>query len=168
MGLGKTIQALALMVSRKSDDRLQKTTLIVCPVGLLRQWEREISQKLKPSHQLRTYILHGEKRSVTWDKLRSFDVVLTTFGTLGTEYKRREDIDLKRRGNPNWRPTSKQDHLPLLGEDSKWYRVIIDEAQCIKNKNTNAAQGAVLLQAVYRFCMTGVGHIPSKHHPVHN
>ena len=44
-------------------------------------------------------LLAGEKRSVTWDKLRIFDIVLTTFGTLGTEYKRREDIDLEKRGN---------------------------------------------------------------------
>ena len=34
----------------------------------------------------------------------------------------------------NWRPTSKQDHLPLLDEDSKWYRVTIYEAQCIKKQ----------------------------------
>ena len=162
MGLGKTIQALALMVSRRSADRLRKTTLIVCPVGLLRQWEREIKQKLKPTHQLSTYVLHGDRRSVTWDKMRVFDVVLTTFGTLGTEYKRREEIEIKKRGNPNWRPTSKQDHLPLLGDESKWYRVIVDEAQCIKNKNTKAAMGASLLQAVYRFCMTGVRVISVK------
>lgn len=155
MGLGKTIQALALMVSRKSNDRLRKTTLIVCPVGLLRQWEREISKKLKPSHQLKTYILHGEKRNVKWETLRTFDVVLTTFGTLGTEYKRRDGIEMAKRANPNWRPTGKADHLPLLGDDSKWFRVIIDEAQCIKNKNTKAALGASLLQAVHRFCMTG-------------
>jgi SNF2 family DNA or RNA helicase len=155
MGLGKTIQALALMVSRKSNDRLRKTTLIVCPVGLLRQWEREIRIKLKPTHQLKTYILHGEKRNVKWETLRTFDVVLTTFGTLGTEYKRREVIEMAKRQNPNWRPTGKADHLPLLGDDSKWFRVIIDEAQCIKNKSTKAALGASHLQAIHRFCMTG-------------
>ena len=156
MGLGKTIQALALIVSRKNDDRLRKTTLIVCPIGLLRQWEREIYKKLKPSHQLKTYVFHGEKRHIKWETLRNYDVVLTTFGTLGTEFKRREGIEMAKRANPNWRPTGKADYLPLLGDESKWYRVIIDEAQCIKNKNTKAAMGASLLQAVYRFCMTGV------------
>ena len=34
-------------------------------------------------------------------------------------------------------------------------RVIIDEAQCIKNKATRAAQGASHLQALTRFCMSG-------------
>ena len=33
--------------------------------------------------------------------------------------------------------------------------VIIDEAQCIKNKSTKAAQGACHLQALTRFCMSG-------------
>ena len=155
MGLGKTIQALALMVGQRSSDRACKTTLIVCPVALLKQWDREMKTKLKPTHQLRVYTLHADKREVNWAKLRTFDVVLTTFGTLGSEMKRREEIALKKRANPNWIPTSKNDYLPLLGDECKWFRVIIDEAQCIKNRTTKAALGAALLQAKTRFCMTG-------------
>ena len=82
MGLGKTIQALALIVARNSNDRACKTTLIVCPVALLRQWAAEIKSKLKPNHQLKVYTLHSEKRCVDWTKLRNFDVVLTTYGRL--------------------------------------------------------------------------------------
>jgi len=155
MGLGKTIQALALIVGQKSSDRACKTTLIVCPVALLKQWDREIRTKLKPGHQLKVYTLHSEKRHVSWATLRTYDVVLTTFGTLGTETKRREGIAMKQKANPNWRPTGRNDYLPLLGDQCTWYRVIIDEAQCIKNKNTKAAVGASLLQAKTRFCMTG-------------
>ena len=33
--------------------------------------------------------------------------------------------------------------------------MIIDEAQCVKNKGTKAAQGAFALQALTRFCMSG-------------
>lgn len=82
MGLGKTIQALALMVARRSTDRNCKTTLIVAPVALLKQWEREIQQKLKPDprHILKTFILHGAQRHTTFEQLRKFDVVLTTYG----------------------------------------------------------------------------------------
>ena len=82
MGLGKTIQALALMVASKSSDRLCKTTLIVCPVALLKQWDREIKTKLKPGHQLKVYTLHSDRRHVEWATLRTYDVVLTTFGKL--------------------------------------------------------------------------------------
>lgn len=157
MGLGKTIQALALMVSRRSSDPRRKTTLIVAPVALMKQWEREIQQKLKPGREnrLTCYILHGTNRQAPWEHLRTFDVVLTTFGTLANEIKRKEGIDMQKRMNPNWRPISKTDQLPLLGDECKWYRVIIDEAQCIKNQRTKAAQGAAELQSLTRFCMTG-------------
>ena len=157
MGLGKTIQALALMVSRRSSDPRRKTTLIVAPVALMKQWEREIQQKLKPGREnrLTCYILHGTNRQAPWEHLRTFDVVLTTFGTLANEIKRKENIDMQKRVNPNWRPISKIDQLPLLGDECKWYRVIIDEAQCIKNPRTKAAQGAAELQSLTRFCMTG-------------
>lgn len=66
-----------------------------------------------------------------------------------------EQIAMNKRVNPNWTPSGKNDYLPLLGDECQWYRVIIDEAQCIKNKNTKAAVGASLLQAKTRFCMTG-------------
>jgi SNF2 family DNA or RNA helicase len=157
MGLGKTIQALALMVSRRSSDPRRKTTLIVAPVALMKQWEREIQRKLKPGREnrLTSYILHGSNRQAPWEHLRTFDVVLTTFGTLANEFKRKEGIDMQKRVNPNWRPISKADHLSLLGDECKWYRVIIDEAQCIKNRKTKAALGAAQLQSVTRFCMTG-------------
>jgi hypothetical protein len=59
MGLGKTIQTLALLVARPSQDQKKKTTLIVTPVALLKQWEREISKKLKADHQLSVCIYHG-------------------------------------------------------------------------------------------------------------
>ena len=157
MGLGKTIQAIALMVSRRSPDLNCKTTLIVAPVALMKQWEREIKTKLKNSngHRLTTYILHGSGRQATWEDLKKYDVVLTTFGTLSTEVKRKAIIEHSKRTNPNWRPTSKADRLPLLGDECKWYRVIIDEAQCIKNRNTKAALGASSLKSLTRFAMSG-------------
>ena len=82
MGLGKTIQALALMVARRSRNRECKTTLIVAPVALLKQWEREIQTKLKPGprYTLSTFILHGDKRHTSFKRLQTFDVVLTTYG----------------------------------------------------------------------------------------
>lgn len=76
MGLGKTIQALALLVSRPSDDPQCKTTLIVAPVALLKQWEREIQKKLKPEpeYRLSTYIHHGgAKKSKKFEDLAKFN-----------------------------------------------------------------------------------------------
>jgi SNF2 family DNA or RNA helicase len=158
MGLGKTIQAIALMVKRRSDNPLRKTTLIVAPVSLLRQWESEIALKVKPDkeHRLSTHIFHSARgKNTTWEILKQHDVVLTTYGTLAAEYNRKQVIDIQKRQNPSWRPTTAADHLPLLGEQSKWFRVILDEAQSVKNKATKSAKAVFELQALTRFCMSG-------------
>ena len=118
MGLGKTIQALALLVSRPSSDPSRKTTLIVAPVALMKQWQREIETKLKPSHRLSTYLLHGFKRNASWATLQEYDVVLTTFGTLASEYKKKDEWVMSYEDGSS-RPRC---NLPLLGDESRWYR----------------------------------------------
>ncbi|KAJ9668358.1 hypothetical protein H2201_001406 [Coniosporium apollinis] len=154
MGLGKTIQALALILSRPSEDPRRKTTLIIAPVALMRQWQREIATKVKDRYALKVRIHHGQSRAKDFRKLRDCDVVLTTFGTVATEFKRKEEWDKIKANNPNALPGPKHS-LALLGDESLWYRIIIDEAQCIKNRNTQASKAACLLHSQYRFCMTG-------------
>jgi SNF2 family DNA or RNA helicase len=145
MGLGKTIQAIALMVSRRSSDPARKTNLLVAPVALLRQWEAEIKTKLKPDreHRLSTYLYHGTGRITTWENLRKYDVVITTYGTLAAEFKRKQRIDGLKKLNPNWISFSAKDKLPVLGDECKFHRIILDEAQNIKNKATKSAQATV-------------------------
>ncbi|PGH12865.1 hypothetical protein AJ80_06574 [Polytolypa hystricis UAMH7299] len=158
MGLGKTIQALALMVTRPSSDPERKTTLIIAPVALIQQWKREIEKKLKPGrHQLSVFVLHGEKRGATFNTLKKHDVVLTTFGTLASEHKRWEKADEMRRKNPQTYRNLSADafQLPILGDNSKWYRVILDEAQCIKNKSTRSARACFVIKSTHRWCMSG-------------
>ncbi|EGD93398.1 SWI/SNF family DNA-dependent ATPase Ris1 [Trichophyton tonsurans CBS 112818] len=160
MGLGKTIQALALMVSRPSTDPARKTNLIIAPVALIQQWKREINRMLKPGsqNQLSVFILHGERRAIKFQDLRRYDVVLTTFGTLASELKRKEQWMKLKKENPTAYQNlsiTPLDDMPLLGEISKWYRVIIDEAQCIKNRGTKSAQACYELQSIYRWCMSG-------------
>ena len=121
MGLGKTIQAIALMVARASEDPRRKTNLIVAPVALLRQWELEIKDKIKPRHALKVYKHHGASKKATFKQLREYDVVLTTFGTLAAESKRREKWLETLKENPTAIPTAKE-QLALLGDDCLWYR----------------------------------------------
>ncbi|OBT91558.2 hypothetical protein VE01_10390 [Pseudogymnoascus verrucosus] len=154
MGLGKTISTLALLLSRPSHNKARKTTLIVGPVALIRQWEREILSKIVSSHRLSTFVYHSGKKA-TWSTLRTHDVVLTTYGTLAAEYKRYLDIEKRKEAHPGMDDTPYQSTLPFLGRNSRWYRVVLDEAQCIKNRNTKSAQAASLLDAETRFCLTG-------------
>ncbi len=122
MGLGKTIEMLALIVARRSSDTQCKTTLVVAPVALMYQWEAEVQTHLRADSPLSTYILHGTKRVASWKDLCRYDVVLTTYGMLASEYKNLQE----------WRTTKAQQavpdeeapNLPLLGPDSKWYRYV--------------------------------------------
>jgi len=158
MGLGKTIQALALMVSRQSSNPERKSNLVIAPVALMQQWKREIERLLRPGrHQLSVFVLHGDKRSTSFRDLREYDVVLTTFGTLASEYKRKEHYEQlhKQSGSNEPLPPAVVNQLPCLGPKSKWHRVIIDEAQCIKNRNTKAALAACQLDSTHRWCMSG-------------
>ncbi|TVY81741.1 putative ATP-dependent helicase [Lachnellula suecica] len=157
MGLGKTISALALILSRQSNDPLRKTTLIVGPVALLRQWEREIRQKVNRTHRLSVCIAHGQAKKLPWDDLRNYDVVLTSYGTLGAEAKRLEVYLEKERkaGNHDVDQTPMKKLFPILGPKSLFYRVILDEAQSIKNKNSRAARAACSVKSTYRLCLTG-------------
>ncbi|KAF2017580.1 hypothetical protein BU24DRAFT_344977 [Aaosphaeria arxii CBS 175.79] len=144
MGLGKTVQAISLIVSRPSDDPACKTTLIVAPVALMRQWQKEIERHVHAHSRLSVYIYHGAGKKAKFDKLRQFDVVLTTYGTLTWEYKRKES-----------RADIARNSCHIIGPTSKWHRVILDEAQCIKNKSTIVSKASNELRATYRLCMTG-------------
>jgi SNF2 family DNA or RNA helicase len=156
MGLGKTVQALSLIVSRKSENPGRNTTLIVAPVALMGQWAREIKKLLKGGrHSLTVEILHSNSRNLQWSYLRGKDVVLTTYGTLASEMKRKHNLEEKLKRNPNANTAGRGDNIPLLGDKSKWYRVILDEAQWIKNKSTKTSLAASSLQAEYRWCLTG-------------
>lgn len=152
MGLGKTISTLSLMVSRKSSDRI-KTNLIVGPVALIKQWETEIKKKTKSGHQLSVFLLHG--KTATYEELRRYDVVLTTYGKLSFEEKRYQKWVEQHKGADPAVDAALAKSCPLLHPRSKFYRVILDEAQCIKNVNTLQAKGASRLNATHRWCLTG-------------
>ncbi|KAF2206054.1 hypothetical protein GQ43DRAFT_361011 [Delitschia confertaspora ATCC 74209] len=149
MGLGKTIQALALMLARPSEDPARKTTLIVAPLALMKQWAKEIEAHVKPEHRLNVYIYHGPGKNKEFTQLRTYDVVLTTYGTLASQWKKKQGA----LENDTW--LSVQKKMPLVANGSHWYRVILDEAQCIKNRDANCSKAAHELHAQYRLCMTG-------------
>lgn len=110
MGLGKTIQVLSLLDyhvamynSTQSQDKENQTkknkstTLVVCPLPLLQQWNAEISRKFAKG-SLSVLVYHGKNRYhaayvllniVRATKLKELntDVVLTTYETLASEFK---------------------------------------------------------------------------------
>ncbi|KAL2866470.1 putative SNF2 family helicase/ATPase [Aspergillus lucknowensis] len=168
MGLGKTVQAIALMLtnqkpkdgsrrrpqlfkyeedsvesdeekeSRKLPSGLSKSTLVVAPLALIKQWESEISSKVEAPQKLKVLVYHGNARTKLTERLDNYDVVITTYGTLTSEHNGASKNDKK------------------AGVFSVyWYRIILDEAHTIKNRNAKATQAAYALDAEYRWCLSG-------------
>ncbi|KEF53190.1 uncharacterized protein A1O9_10638 [Exophiala aquamarina CBS 119918] len=154
MGLGKTVQSIALILDRPPDPSSHRPTLIVAPVALMQQWDREINKMVKPRHRLQTYIYHGSSKKVPWAALKVYDVVLTTYGSLAAEMKRQLAWEEKLRLVPDARPSAAE-HCPILGDRSHFHRVILDEAQNIKNRMAKAAVAACRIRADHRWALSG-------------
>ncbi len=152
MGLGKTIQSIALILTNpkpsaaeaeKSDSRkklpanLDKGTLVVAPLALIKQWEGEIRDRVEDTHTLRVCVHHGPQRAKSFKDLKKYDVVITTYHTLVSEHG------------------SSSDNLKVGCFGINWYRVILDEAHSIKNRNAKATKAACALNSEYRWCLTG-------------
>ncbi|RSH87961.1 uncharacterized protein EHS24_000484 [Apiotrichum porosum] len=178
MGLGKTVQTLARIVEGRHTPAEKKVykggTLIIAPLAVMEQWATEVRTKTKTG-LLKVTTHHGPKRTTSED-LEKFDVVITTFQVLSSEFGSLEksiqananavsdsddsdsDSDSpprkgKGKGKGKKKATKAVRRAALF--DVKWLRVVIDEAQNIKNHKTAAAKSAVELRAKYRWCLTG-------------
>ena len=132
MGLGKTAQVLALLAAEQSNvppaERLGPT-LVVCPMSLVGNWQREAAH-FTPA--LAVHVHHGDERLRGEDlaaALREVDLVITTYALLVRD---REAISA----------------VP-------WRRVVLDEAQEIKNSATEQSRAARAIRAPSRFALTG-------------
>ncbi|KAK3109745.1 hypothetical protein LTR53_016661, partial [Teratosphaeriaceae sp. CCFEE 6253] len=156
MGLGKTIQALALLLTNPHpgpDAKLEypkqklpgkgvsNATLVVAPLALIKQWEAEIKTKVAKSHALRVLVHHGASRTKSPKELAKYDVVITTYQTLTSEHA----------GSSMLAP----DGLRVGCMGVRWYRVILDEAHSIKNRNAKSTQACYALESWYRWCLSG-------------
>jgi SNF2 family DNA or RNA helicase len=126
MGLGKTLQTIALLASEKEAGRATLPSLLVMPTSLVGNWQREIA-KFAPS--LRVTALHGPKRRSLLSAAATSDVVLTTYPLLLRD-------------------------LSLL-QNQRFYYLVLDEAQVIKNRRSLVTRAALSLEAEHRLCLTG-------------
>ncbi|MGE3326298.1 MAG: DEAD/DEAH box helicase [Acidimicrobiia bacterium] len=126
MGLGKTAQLIASLLAERDDA----PTLVVCPVSVLGNWAREL-ERFAP--ELRVLTHYGAKRldgdETFGSRATQVDVVLTTYSLVARD-------------------------LDALGE-VHWGRVVIDEAQQIKNPSTSTAKAIRKLRSTRRVALTG-------------
>src|SRR5262249_53097100 len=100
--------------------------VVVCPTSLVTNWENE-TRKFTP--ELKTLVLQGTDRATLFQSIPSVDIVITSYALL------RRDIDRLR--------------------DFSFSTAVLDEAQHIKNPETQNAQAAYALRATHRFVLTG-------------
>lgn len=141
MGLGKTLQSISLILTNpKPEDKhpgVVRTTLVVAPLALIRQWEAELKDKIIDSHRLKVLVHHGPQRTKNYEDLRRYDVVITTYQILVSEHNH----------------TNANVNTGCFG--LHWYRVILDEAHTIKNRQAKATKACYELRSVYRWCLSG-------------
>ncbi|KAI0337147.1 hypothetical protein BDW22DRAFT_1410049 [Trametopsis cervina] len=147
MGLGKTVQMIATMVMNLPKDEDQsRTTLIVVPGALLLQWKEELEQKTNAVFSV--HIHHGKDKLPTPDQLQTKDVIITTYQTLVNEFNAPPSID------PDDIYEWAIEHGGPVAR-MRWFRVILDEAQFIRNRVTRASKAVAMLRTKYRWCLTG-------------
>ncbi|KAM0748722.1 hypothetical protein T439DRAFT_71167 [Meredithblackwellia eburnea MCA 4105] len=157
MGLGKTVQAIACMANNESQDPDEKTTLIVAPLALLRQWKEEIETKLEANHW-RVLIHHGPTRARHAKELMKYDVVLTTYHTLASEWPD-EETAFKKKKKRDQEDSDDEFEIKIQAAGplfkANFFRVILDEAQNIRNRQTKISRAVMHVDSLYRWCLTG-------------
>ncbi|KAM3159776.1 ULS1-like protein [Lachancea thermotolerans] len=169
MGLGKTVQAIALMLANKSNTDKCKTNLVVAPVAVLRVWQAEVRTKVKKTCGLKVLIYGGSNgaKVENYRSLLRHDVVLVSYQTLASELKKHWPAKLEQDaegGNiadipdikaMNSLKERKEYWSPFFCDESVFYRIILDEAQNIKNKKTQSAKACCALNSTYRWALSG-------------
>eukprot|EP00397_Hematodinium_sp_SG-2012_P000497 GEMP01000497.1.p1 GENE.GEMP01000497.1~~GEMP01000497.1.p1 ORF type:complete len:1071 (+),score=261.07 GEMP01000497.1:3-3215(+) len=89
MGMGKTLQMIALMAANRNKGGFKGgQTLVVAPVAAVPQWVDEI-EKFTKKGTFKVIVYHGNQRKAI--NFSNYDVVITTYQTLECEYRKEMD-----------------------------------------------------------------------------
>ncbi|KAK7412300.1 hypothetical protein VNO78_03753 [Psophocarpus tetragonolobus] len=167
---------MGLLVHAKG--RPSAGTLIVCPTSVLRQWADELHNKVTCKANLSVLVYHGSNRTKDPYDLAKYDVVLTTYSIVSMEVPKQPlvDKDDEEKGtyDDDHAVSSKKRKCPPSSKSGKkgldsamleavarplakvaWFRVVLDEAQSIKNHRTQVARACWGLRAKRRWCLSG-------------
>ncbi|KAI3716916.1 hypothetical protein L1987_68144 [Smallanthus sonchifolius] len=144
----------------QTKSSLSAGTLVVCPTSVLRQWNEELQNKVISEANLSVLMYYGVNRTKDPFELAKYDVVITTYAIVSIEVPKQpldeDDDDTQIKISP----TKKRKYPPTESTDCplaklRWFRVILDEAQSIKNYKTQAARACWGLRAKRRWCLSG-------------
>lgn len=143
MGMGKTIQTIALFMSDKKEERIAPN-LVLAPAVALLQWKNEI--EAHSGGKLSSLVFHGKGTKTSLEEILKYDVVLTTYSLLESVF-RKQEYGFKRKNG-------------VVKEKSivhgiEWHRIVLDEAHSVKQRHSNTSRAVSLLQANKRLCLSG-------------
>ncbi|KAL2123795.1 hypothetical protein VTJ04DRAFT_160 [Mycothermus thermophilus] len=178
MGLGKTIQMLSLIHTHRSDIALEArqsrrpiptvndltrqpwvrgrdgtvdgpfTTLVVAPMSLLAQWQSE-AENASREGTLKTMVYYGTEKNVDLPTLcceanaaGAPDVIITSYGVVLSEFTQIASGNGNRTGTRGIFSVN-------------FFRVILDEAHQIKNRQSKTARACYEIAARHRWVLTG-------------
>lgn len=128
MGLGKTLQTIGWIMATR-DARGKAPVLIVVPLTLIANWKHEL-QNFAP--KLSLLVHHGDNRGKALTlkrKAGEVDVVITSYSLIVKDYKAIADVE--------------------------WSAMVLDEAQAIKNPDTQISRAVRSLGVRNRIALTG-------------
>lgn len=125
MGLGKSIQIIAFILSQRGKVQ-HNTNLIVVPTSLIFNWQAEVN-KFAPDLKICT--IYGTSRIGNSSELDQYEIVLTSYGTMISD-------------------------LNLL-KSYRFNYIFLDESQHIKNPESQRYQAVRLLQSRNKIAITG-------------
>ena len=130
MGLGKTLEVIACLLKEREEAGRVPPTLVIAPTSVLGNWRKEI-ERFAP--QLRALVHQGSTRlkdkQTFVETCQAHDVILTSFALARLDEK--------------------------LLQGMEWHRVVVDEAQNIKNPQAAQTRAILKLAAPHRLALTG-------------
>ncbi|KAF2135855.1 uncharacterized protein K452DRAFT_280884 [Aplosporella prunicola CBS 121167] len=149
MGLGKTLSILSLVSATKGESyewakksppqtpgqpllKLNtRATLLICPLSTVANWQEQINAHVAQG-SMNLYVYHGQPRASTPEELKDYDIVITTYHVVASEFNS---------GKP----------LSLIN----WFRIVLDEAHMIRSQSTKQSIATCALHAQRRWAVTG-------------
>ncbi len=132
MGLGKTIQMLSIIMDyvQNTPKTERRASIVVSPSSLTLNWQNEAA---KFTNNLQTLVINGTlaERKYKIKNIKDYDLVITSYDLL------KRDIDLYKENKYQFR------------------YIIADEAQYLKNSNTQNAKAIKKILADTRYALTG-------------
>ena len=111
---------------------------VVVPLSVMSNWEKQIEDHVQPG-ALTSCVYYGKTRDMSPAELKRYDVVITTYQTLASDYM------LKGKGGSNKQPERKLRSSGLYS--LQWRRVILDEGHTVRNPASKGAAAVIALMA---------------------